>query len=291
MSEKALTQVELTDLARKRREEFDIHQQLDKVHLEGKWLDNDTRLSIRSWSSLTVTIAIKVTARVLRLHGGIDEYTFYLASVSTRVSQQTNYNLGVGYLLSVRIVDQNASFFHGQFFVNARLYNVVQAVDIEELCHGYVTAQEVVYWPAGRDQFIFSGHGADNPRIGTNPAAGVEISETIPTNSIALLKSFQFQLVTGAVAATRRVVIVIDDGTNELYRFDSQSTQIISLTRNYRCAGYKLQPADNGTYIYVAIPFPIFVTEGYRIRTITENLDPLDNYGAPIYQLEEWIDE
>lgn len=124
------------------------------------------------------------------------------------------------------------------------------------------------------------------PRLvaSTDPAANTEISYTVPAKQLIELTSVRFTLVTDANAATRRVTLTIDDGTNVIYEVASQVTQAASLTYVYTFA--VLGPDRSsvaGTSVLQSLP-PIVVQPGYRIKTSTASIQTTDNYGvAQIY--------
>jgi hypothetical protein len=71
---------------------------------------------------------------------------------------------------------------------------------------------------------------------GTNPAAGVEISETSRRARARKLRSFAFTLVASAVVANRTPVLTIDDGANVLFETGTNVAQTASQTVKYRAA-------------------------------------------------------
>lgn len=123
--------------------------------------------------------------------------------------------------------------------------------------------------------------------IGADPAAGVEISDAVPAGKQWRLISVLLQLVTNATVANRRPHVIVDDGANVFHRRASNATQAASLTQNYLFAGEGPEAAVRGTY--VADPLPVQeIPAGARIKTVTENLQAGDNYGAPLYYVEEF---
>lgn len=117
---------------------------------------------------------------------------------------------------------------------------------------------------------------------GTNPAAGVEISETVPANQVWQLLAIRYTLVTDATVATRAPTILFDDGTNTIYRIAAASTQTASQTIAYNWAmsvGY--EKAASSSNVSGSLP-PLLLPAGYRIRTSTGAIVAGDDYGAPV---------
>lgn len=122
---------------------------------------------------------------------------------------------------------------------------------------------------------------------GSDPAAGAEVSDTVPAGKAWRVISVLVALVTSATVATRRTHLVIDDGTTTFYRRGSNATQAASLTQNYLFCGEGPEASARGTF--VADPLPqIDLPAGARIKTVTENIQAGDDYGAPQYYVEEY---
>lgn len=119
----------------------------------------------------------------------------------------------------------------------------------------------------------------------TDPAANTELSYTIPSGQLFELYAVNFNLVTDATVATRRVTLVVDDGTNIFAKSASLVTQAASLTYNYTFGvGAADRSAVAGTDVLQDIPGPLFLAGGYKIRTVTTAIQATDNYGIMTIQ-------
>jgi hypothetical protein len=122
--------------------------------------------------------------------------------------------------------------------------------------------------------------------VGTDPAAGVEVGETLGADVAWEVLALWLELVTSATAANRYVEAAMDDaGANEFVRIPQEATfnQAASLTRKYsysKQARAVNNAANSGSY---GEPWPdgVIVKPGSRIRSITTNLQVGDNYVAP----------
>lgn len=114
-----------------------------------------------------------------------------------------------------------------------------------------------------------------------DPAAGAEIEQTVPAGTWWVLMGVQLQLVTSATAANRRPALVVDDGTTEVHRLRVGVDQAASLTRTYIFTPSVDAEVDrSATFLEMIEPLPELVLPGgYRIRTVTANLQAGDNYG------------
>jgi hypothetical protein len=113
-----------------------------------------------------------------------------------------------------------------------------------------------------------------------DPAAGAEISYTIPTGQLFEVTAVTFALVTSATAANRRVALTFDDGTNVFFKSVAQVVQTASLTWTYSAgAGGVDTTSVAGTDMKLVLPVGLILPGGYRIRTASTALEADDNYG------------
>jgi hypothetical protein len=119
---------------------------------------------------------------------------------------------------------------------------------------------------------------------GSDPAAGAEVAYTVPAAVTLKLIAVRFSLVTSATAATRTVQLIIDDGTDVLWRRISPATQTASLTRQYLfLADLTVEDSafDANGDVKLFLP-SLPIDSGWRIRTLTSNIQSGDNFGAPM---------
>lgn len=161
--------------------------------------------------------------------------------------------------------------------------------DVESICFtdadDGTTARRVIAIDSAKD-----GPGTIQSITGTDPAAGSEISETVPANTIWLLKSVRFTLVTDATPDTRQVHLVLDDGTTTLLNLPTTGTQIVSLTRNYNAHELGGLIVPTGNEIDIGLPSDVILPSGYRLVTETTLLKAGDNFGAPQLSVTAWHD-
>ena len=160
------------------------------------------------------------------------------------------------------------------------------------LSAGYLTDSKTITWPPGVFEGFTEGPGYIRLVTGSDPAAGSEVSITVPTNAVWRLRSLRLRLDTDSTVANRRVALVVDDGSTVAFTKLSPAVQAESLTRYYNFnfgLGY-----EEGDFTADTISIGIndlIIPEGWRIRTITANLQAGDDYHAPILVVEEWIRE
>ena len=135
------------------------------------------------------------------------------------------------------------------------------------------------------------GRGVIRSIIGTNPAAGAEVSETVPTNARWRLRSLAASFVTSATAASRYPSLIFDDGATNFYVSDPPELQLASTTSTWQAfPGSARLVAVSGVRQWNA-GVPICLQGGFRLRTATTNLQAGDNWGPPQLLVEEWIED
>lgn len=190
----------------------------------------------------------------------------------------------------LQVENDIAAAQRGDVYVKIRIF--LGGVAVYTLLEGYVSEGVDLTWPPGIHQDMFSGRGSIRGITGTNPGAGSEISEVVPTNALWRLIGFHFQLVNDANVATRRVVLIIDDGSDTLMRLESAGVQLASVTNNYSwLSGHGFSSSASIIDQEMPLPTDLYLPQGFRIRTETTNIQAGDNFAAPELFIEEWKQE
>lgn len=121
---------------------------------------------------------------------------------------------------------------------------------------------------------------------GTDPGVGIEIIETVPTNTIWRLWGGYATLVTDAGVANRRANIYIDDGTNNIFRSVSSAIHTASNTETYTIGPHAVA-VDNH---WIPTPPGMVLLAGWRFQTSTALIEAGDNWSAPQLTIEKWAD-
>ena len=141
------------------------------------------------------------------------------------------------------------------------------------------------------------GEGALFSLSGTDPVAGAEVSETVPTNARWALISFRTQNTTSSTTANRSTRLNITD-SNMLFRKPTQISQPASRDYNFTWAINTTDaPTEEGSSITgdMVVSIPNYkLKAGAILQTQTVNLvtaTPKDQYSAPEYLVMEWLEE
>jgi hypothetical protein len=256
------------------------------------YITRDDRLYIRARNSATGTI-VTISGRIHQPDGTIQQFEFRHTPNTDRSVSLEAFNLGEGYLVGLAVHASAGTVRRGQCWVELGLLRGLAAADAvrQVLGRDYVTADDAWGWPGAPNKSSLHGPGAIRSITGTDPAAGAEISEPVPTNArwrpLALLATF----VTDATAANRSPRLELTDGTTTFFRGVGFDDQAASLTRRYSWAlgGARVQ-ANNGGEFQGTFP-DVLLSAGFAIETVTANNVAGDDYGAPQLVVEEWLEE
>jgi len=124
--------------------------------------------------------------------------------------------------------------------------------------------------------------------VGTDPAAGAEILETVPAGVQWRLIAIHAALVTDATVINRVVALVLDDGANIFLFTGSSYIQVASQFIHYTFGAFSRQGDTLVGAILCGYPEGIVIGPGFRFSTVMVNLQAGDDWGPPIYMVEEW---
>ena len=140
-----------------------------------------------------------------------------------------------------------------------------------------------------RPPLVRAGAGLIRCVAGPDPAAGAELTITVPQIAEWRVLGLRFVLVTSSTSANRQVDLVIDDGANTVLRIEPPAVQAASLTRGYNY-GPGLPARTVLTAEFIApLPVGLVLAGRWRIRTASTNLQAGDNFNGAYLWVEEWL--
>ena len=133
-------------------------------------------------------------------------------------------------------------------------------------------------------------------RSGTSLGAGEDFQYVCPTNVHCRVLSVRAQLAASATGANRLPTLQIDDGGSNIFQsIFSIIAQTASQTTQYSwgpsLAYQSYTPVAGNLQHTAPWAFPVDLSEGWRIGTVTANLQAGDVWSAIIIEVEEWIEE
>lgn len=256
------------------------------------FLTGEESLRLRSYCSGS-GVFLTLEGRILRPEGSIDPMSNPHATASDLSAVETIHPLGAGWLqhLSVRATSGDPRV--GQCYVVVEIVRgqtgAMQTLGI--ILEGYVATNSGPAFPGTPLLLSADGPGFIRSIAVADPAAGAEWSQTVPTNARWRVLGVDAALVTDATVANREAVLTIDDGASIVAEIAAGTAQAASLTRRYSFArGVQRGGPAASTIINAPIPDAILMG-GYRIRSVTTNLQAGDNWGAPQLWVEQWIED
>jgi hypothetical protein len=256
------------------------------------YLTGEDRLRLRTFNSFA-GVELALEGRFLSLEGRVEPFAERHVPNTDRTLATTTHPRGEGWLLGAQIRASSGAPRRGQCFA---MLDVVRGQTgaiqpLQLLTKGYVTDTTPRAWPSDEPEDSCEGPGVIRSITGTDPAAGAEVSETVPTNARWRLMAVFVQFVADANVANRNPFLIIDDGATTLLEIGSSTSitagQTINL--NYGAVGGNAAPGSNGHVI--SIPPDLYLMGGFRIRTATTSIQAGDNFGAPQLWVEEWIED
>src|SRR5436309_2465248 len=257
-------------------------------------------LYVRGEDNLRVVIfnalaGVVVTAgvRMMTPAGEIIPFAVALTPTSNRAASTFNIGLMQGWILTVDAIVTTGSPLEGQTYVSLQIIRGLTGATARELAFadGYVTAQSSVFWPGDTYRSSLDGRGALRSITGTTPAAGAEISETVPAGACWELVSLRTILTTSAAAANREPSLVIDDGALIYGQYPQPAVVTASLAPALSWGpGATNAAAAAGFAQSSATPNGLRLLAGHRIRTSTQLLQAADQYSVVQYLVRETLE-
>lgn len=131
--------------------------------------------------------------------------------------------------------------------------------------------------------------GALTLYTGTDQAAGVEWTETVPTGKSWRIFAIRASLVTSADVANRRVTVTATLSSSIVFKSTDESVQAAGVTHAYNIAPQQGHAVANLDHY---LPLPIcgdwVLPAGTVIASVTDNLQAADNWGVPVFYVEEF---
>lgn len=251
--------------------------------------DDHLRLRVRN-SAAGVTVAIE--GRYALPDGTVIPFGDVIVPATDRSASMKLIRMTKGLLLTVSVRASAGAPRRGQTFVTVELVRGftgdVQPLGV--LIQGYVSDTTRRQWPGSLLEDSTDGRGVVRNVAGADPAAAAEATITVPTAARWRLIAFTVTLVTDANAANREPILVIDDGATVAAAASPAAVQAASLTRRHTFGPASVVNAAGALAQQGATPHDVLLPAGYRLSTVTANLQAGDNYGVPQAFVEEWIE-
>ena len=249
-------------------------------------------LRVISINALT-GVRLKITARRLSDKGEILANAWDHTPNTNRTPATSDFPLSVGAIINLSIVATNATPLIGQTFVIAQVVRGTgaAAIVLGTLLAGYITSTQALGWPGSPIVSSLDGQGVVRLILGTTPAAGAEIIETVPSGARWELLRFCAALVTNAVAGNRTPIFRIITAADTSYRPASVHVQGPSKGWTWSWSGALNYQQDgvNGNTTQPT-PLPLMMFAGEQIKTLTLGMAAGDQWSQVVYVVREWLE-
>lgn len=268
-----------------------VEQRLILGH-EGFYFTGGESLRITSLNSIT-GVTVMAAGRFLNLNElKPSDIALSHTPNTDRTSASSDFIMGEGWLQSLTLITSGGSPVVGSTYVRVDVIRGggASGTVLATLLQGFVTAGMRLAWPGSSLVDPVSSPARIRSITGSDPAAGAEISETVPTGARWRLLSFQATLTTDGTAANRQPTIRLDDGTSEFFRSGVNRNHVASTAIAYAWAIGLGAFGDSANAVVGMLPSHPMLLAGFRIRTNAAAIQAGDNWGAPQLLVEEWLE-
>lgn len=235
---------------------------------------------------------ITVNVELLRPDGQIIPITLTVLTAVGRSEGRTVFQLAEGFILSVTVNLNVQTGSQNPVFVAVSLVRQPfnDQSNFRVLCAGYCNAFLSFGYPEFTPQRTTDGAGIISSYNQGAPAAGADWVFTVPVLARFRLMSLTSTLTTAVAAANRDVTLVIDDGANIIAQIPAGFALAASLSNTYTFGDSLVQsPAFNGFSI-APTPSNLLLRPGWRVRSVTGNIQAADQWSATQLGIVEWIE-
>jgi hypothetical protein len=255
------------------------------------YVTGEDRLRVVTASSI-VGAGVKIQWRMATLKGDTVPNSQDHTPNSDRSVKVQDFELGDGSLLNVTAFASAGAIRTGQLYVMIQLVRGrgLAAIVLGTILGGYVTTTQALGFPGSPIVGSLEGGGCPRTISGTDPAAGVEQLETVPTGARWELKAWFGRLVCSATVATRQPTLVLNYSTNNI-QIGFPTSAAASQTQNWMAAqGMPLSTKIGAASDLCGLPIGMQLIAGNSFGTSTTGLQVGDDWGAPVYNVNEWLE-
>lgn len=179
--------------------------------------------------------------------------------------------------IAVLVSSNTSAIGANDIYVNLNLS--VAGSPFIHLCKGFLGPNTPIAWPDSPAPTPIQNRGQLITTSSGNPAAGVEVVQSLGSSVWTLLKIVFFTLVTDATVANRQVHLEIVRAGLVLALLPAAAIQTASQTQTYTWAAGLSSIADPiGLTQSMGLPTDIVLIPGSVISSVTTNLQPGDDF-------------
>src|SRR2546422_4520942 len=256
------------------------------------YLTREDLLQIELYNSVTSAV-ISLGARFLRPDGVIVPVVQDFRPTNDRARNVFTLKLGEGYLLGLHFGTGTVTQ-PGQAYA---LVTIIRAgfplgTNLQTIVAGYVTTTQRPGWPITPPRDPRDGPGRLLFQQGTNPAPGTGVLVGVPTNARWELIMVNISLTTSATAANRLVNMQLQIAGGPVGEISEPAFQTATQTISHVWAqGIPAVAVAGGIRFNTGLPARPVLRAGDFFQISADNLQAGDDFTAPFFGVQEWIDQ
>ena len=252
----------------------------------------EDNFQLETWNAAT-GVVVAVHGRMWVPGEGIRPFAFAHTPNTDRTLRSEFLYAGEGHLLNVAVFASSGTPRVGQTFVSLHVVrgtgNAVYR--LATVVQGYVTRSQELAFPGSPVVTSEQGAGVIRTITGTDPAANVNWSETVPTGARWQILGVSARLVTAAGGADRQGLLVVSSGASTLGIFPIAATQPPSGSHLwYWWNGTPLDSLISGEAFLGGIPVDLILLAGETVSGYINNVGVGDDWQAPTLRVREWLE-
>lgn len=243
-------------------------------------------LELAAWNVVTGG-TIHLSVRILRADGQMIHCRWDYVPTADGAPNFWVLGLAEGFLLALTV--HSGDFPGASCYVRVRLAS--QGAYPETVVSGYLRRFAALCWPYPRYEAPCEGAGRLRIITGTDPAPGAQITEVVPTGVRWKLLALTATLTTSEGAYNRDVMLCFADSSWVGWQGNAQTSQ--PANTGYTYTWLINADARLGSLAYRVqdrLPDQITLAAGWRFYTGVSGMYGNDDWAAPVYYVEEWVE-
>lgn len=246
------------------------------------------RLSLTTSDS---NVTLYCSFAVMDQEGNINPGIFSVTPSATYTVSVADYPLPLGWLTRVSLFATPSELPRGVVYGSVDYHNHLSKPlsGIHRILSSYVSDEFKPNWPPGVQEHSLSGHGRLRVLSISNPSAGADISQAVPSGARWLPLALQATLTTDANVATRIPFLLITDGSADLalaaHGYSSAASNAVQFSFSAGSHSHTGTPLQTWSLIH---PFHLYT--GWTIGTETQSIQVGDQWSAIRLTVEEWLE-
>jgi hypothetical protein len=238
-------------------------------------------------------VRLKIQGRFINNQQVISSLAHDHVPNSDRTPNTTEFALGVGAVLNLTVFANVGTPTIGQTFAIVQLVrgSGAAATVLGTLLQAYVTSTQHLAFPGSPVQSSLDGPGAVRMFSGTQPPAGVNFTEIVPIGARWQLLAIRSRLTTSGVGGVRvPILTIVNNATDQLYLPQYRGSPAAASDFYVWAAGTPAFTPVAVGYNVSPLPTDLPLSGTIAVTCTTQNLDPADQWFAPLFTVREWLE-